>query len=246
MMCKQVSVVVIAAALLGITPILDAQQPPAAAGGSQDAVAALKQSLQQGQALIKKYEWVETTIVSMKGEEKSRKQNRCYYGADGKVQKVALGEPAAPQPSSGGGGRRGGRIKEKAIENKKDEMQDYMERAVKLVHTYVPPNPSQIQSAKDAGRISVHEQAGGRVQLEIAQYLQPGDKLAIDLDAGAKRLLGLGVDTYLGTPEDPVTLAVQMGALPDGASYVAQTTLDAKAKNIRVVIQNSGHRPVSQ
>ena len=26
--------------------------------------------------------------------------------------------------------------------------------------------------------------------------------------------------------------------------YAAQTTLDAKAKNIRVVIQNAGHRPV--
>jgi hypothetical protein len=44
----------------------------------------------------------------------------------------------------------------------------------------------------------------------------------------------------------PVTLAVQMNALPDGAIYAAQTTLDAKAKNITVVIQNSGHRPVAR
>jgi hypothetical protein len=34
--------------------------------------------------------------------------------------------------------------------------------------------------------------------------------------------------------------------LPDGATYAAQTTLDVKAKNITVVIQNSGHRPVQQ
>jgi hypothetical protein len=35
-------------------------------------------------------------------------------------------------------------------------------------------------------------------------------------------------------------------ALPDGALCAAQTTLEAKAKNITVVIQNSGHRPVQR
>ena len=33
---------------------------------------------------------------------------------------------------------------------------------------------------------------------------------------------------------------------PDGALYAAQTTLEAKAKNITVVIQSSGHRPVQR
>jgi hypothetical protein len=66
------------------------------------------------------------------------------------------------------------------------------------------------------------------------------------VDAAANRLLGLGVNTYLDKPDESVTLAVQMNALPDGALYAAQTTLDAKAKNITVVIQNSGHRPVSR
>jgi hypothetical protein len=35
---------------------------------------------------------------------------------------------------------------------------------------------------------------------------------------------------------------VQLGTLGDGTSYTAQTTLDAPAKKIRVVIQNGGHR----
>ena len=95
---KQVSGVVVAAATLGFGAILQAQQPPAqaAGGGTQDPVAALKQSMQQGMAKIRQYEWVETTIISLKGEEKARKQNRCYYGTDGKVQKVSLDQPAQP------------------------------------------------------------------------------------------------------------------------------------------------------
>ena len=233
--------------LLTAAPLL-AQQPPAqaAAGGAQDSVAALKQSMQQGLAKVRQYEWVETTTISLKGEEKARKQNRCYYGADGKVQKVSL-DPAPAQPQQGGGGgRRGGRLKEKVVENKKDEMKEYMEQAAALIHSYVPPDPAKIQTAKDAGRVAATPRAGGQVRLVISQYLQPGDSLTLDLDGAAGRLAGLGVNTYLDKPDETVTLAVQMNALADGALYAAQTTLEAKAKNITVVIQNSGHRPVSK
>jgi hypothetical protein len=246
MTCKQLSIVTFVAALLGIAPVLNAQQPAPAA---KDAVAALKQSLAQGQALIRKYEWVETTIISLKGEEKARKQNRVYYGADGKLQKTPIGEAAAPkeQASAGRSGGRGrGKIKEQIVENKKEDMQEYMQKAVALVHEYLPPKPELIQAAKDAGRVTPQPQGAGRVKLEIAQYLQPGDKLSIDVDAAGSKLLGVAVDTYLEKKDDPVTLAVQMATLPDGAFYAAQTTLDAKAKNIRVVIQNSGYRPLSK
>ena len=174
---NQISALVVAAAAIGVGVSLQAQQPPApaAAGGAQDRVAALKQSMQDGQAKLRQYQWVETTIISLKGEEKARKQNRCYYGADGKVQKVSLDAPAPPAQAQGGGGRRGARVKEKVVENKKDEMKEYMERAAALIHAYVPPDPAKIQAAKEAGRIAVNPQAGGKVQLVISQYQQPGE-----------------------------------------------------------------------
>ena len=250
MMRKHVVGALVAAATLGIGVLLQAQQPPAqaAGGGAQDQVAALKQSLQQGMALARKYEWVETTIISLKGEEKARKQNRCYYGADGKVQKISLdAAPAAEKEQGGRAGRRGGgKVKEKIVENKKDEMKEYMERAAALIHTYVPPNPEKIQAAKEAKRVAVNPQAGGKAQIVVSQYLLPGDSLTLDLDTASSRLLSLGVKSYLDKPEDTVTLAVTMNTLPDGALYAAQTTLEAKAKNITVVIQNSGHKPASK
>lgn len=243
MMSKRLAVTLVAATAVAGSMIVHAQQQPAPA----DQVAALKQTMQKGLGLARKYEWVETTIISLKGEEKARKQNRCYYGADGKVQKVSLDQPAQqPQPESGGRGRRGGRAKEKIVEKKKDEMKEYMEKAAALIHQYVPPNPQQIQAAKDAGRIAVTPQPGGKARLVISQYLKPGDSLTIDMDPATSTIAGLGVSSYLDTKDDVVTLAVQMSSLPDGAIYAGQTTLDAKAKHITVVIQNSGHRPVQQ
>src|SRR4249919_198203 len=121
------------AATLGIAGVGAAQQP-APAGGAPDRVAAFKQSMQEGLARIRTYEWVETTIISLKGEEKARKQNRAYYGADGKVQKVPIGgAPPAAKDGGGGGRRGGGKLKEKVVENKKEDIQDYMENAVKLI-----------------------------------------------------------------------------------------------------------------
>jgi hypothetical protein len=218
-----------------------AQAPPT----PDQMVATLKQNLQESQKRLRQYEWVETTVISLKGEEKARKQQRAYYGADGKLTKVPIGEPQ-PEAAKGGRGGRGGRVKEKVVENKKDDMKDYMERAVSLIHTYVPPDPAQIQKAKDAGKMRMSPPQQGKARVEFPDFLQPSDLLAIDLDVAAARLAAINVATYLEKREDAVTLDVAFGALPDGTSYTAKTTLDAKAKNIRVVVTNSGHRPLAR
>ena len=219
-----------------------AQAPPS----PDQLVAALKQNMADSQKRLRQYEWVETTAISLKGEEKSRKQQRVYYGADGKLTKLPIGEPKpAAAPSGGGGrGRRGGRIKENIIENKKDEMAEYMEKAGALIHQYVPPDPTLIQKAKDANNLSVLPQPEGKLRLVFQNYIQPKDTMSIDVDAKAALLSAISVATYLEKPEDAVTLAVRFGTLADATSYTAQTTLDAKAKNIRVVVENSGHRPL--
>jgi len=226
-----------AVSLLMATPSArqDAQTP-------DQRVAALKKNLADGQAALRKYEWVETTVLSLKGEEKSRKQMRVYYGADGKLQKTALAAPPPPPapPPSGG---RGGRVKSKVVANKKDEMKDYMEKAVALVHQYVPPSPEKIQKVKDAKKLAVTPDQS-KVKLELSDYVQSGDKLTLVIDAAKNTLAGLSVATYLEKPKDTVTLDVQFGALADGTSYQAQTTFVAAAKNIQVVIQNTGHRPL--
>lgn len=228
-------------ALIGPVAVSADQAAPTA----EQRVAALKQSLQDSQARLRNYEWIETTMVSLKGEEKARTQKRCYYGADGKVQKVAMGAAPEPEPAAPSGKRGGGRLKKKIIENKKSDMQEYMERAATLIHQYVPPAPAQIQKVKDAGKLTITPIDPARVRLALADYLQAGDRLTIDVNAAANSLVAVNVATYLDKAEDTVVLAVRFGSLDDGTGFAAQTTLEAKAKNIQVAIQNSGHRPLT-
>jgi hypothetical protein len=99
------------------------------------------------------YQWTETQVVNLKGEDKSAKQFSCSYGPDGKVVKTAL---TAPAPGKDKPGLRG-----KIVENKKEEMSGYMKSAVALVKSYIPPDPAKIQAAKDAGQ-GVDDAAPGR------------------------------------------------------------------------------------
>jgi hypothetical protein len=75
---------VVACGIMSLVPAMVMAQSPEL----QQRVAALKQSSAQDQQNIRQYEWIETTVISLKGEEKSRQQKRCYYGAEGSLQKV--------------------------------------------------------------------------------------------------------------------------------------------------------------
>ncbi len=218
-----------AAVLLVSGSLVRAQQPT-----PQERVVALKASLAASQAILKQYEWVETTVVSLKGEEKSRQMNKCYHGADGNVQKIPLTTPPPAEKKRG--------IRGKIAESKKEEMTDYMKSAVALVKQYVPPEPVLIQKAKDAGKVSVSPQPGQRATLTFLDYLKPGDSFALVLDLGNNRPVEAKVSTYLDSKEDAVTLDVKFSALDNNATFASRTTLNAPAKNLSVSVENSGYR----
>lgn len=185
--------------------------------------------------MLRQYEWVETTVVSVKGEEKSRKQERCYYGADGGLQKVE--EASTPPPEK----KRG--LRGKIAASKQEEMTDYMKHAIALVRAYVPPNPAKLQAAKDAGKVSIDVlQPGKRARLNFRDYEKPGDNLGVEVDLVSNRPLGLKVATYLEDAQDAVTLDVKMGQLNDGTTYPSDVTLDGKAKKLTVAVKSSGYR----
>ena len=222
----------LAALALAAAGLLAGQEPT-----KEERIAALKQSLAAGSTLIKQYEWVETTVMIMKGEEKSNTQNRCYYGADGKVQKTALSAPAEPAKKQRG-------LKGKIIANKTEDISEYMKNAVGLVKSYVPPDPAKIQAAKDADKVAVTP-AESIVKIDIRDYEKPGDVLGLELDMAKNTLLGLSVASWLKDAKDTVGLKVAFATLPDGAFYASQITLSAPTQKIEIKITNSGYKKLS-
>jgi hypothetical protein len=196
----------------------------------QQKLAAVKQAVAENKQRLHQYQWIETTQLTLNGDSRPPSQNQCQYGPDGQVQKTAIGPPPAP-PS-------GGRVRQRVIEKKKAEMEQYLGQVKDLLAMYVPPDPQKMEQAYQAGKAMLNP-AGGVVNLVFTDYAQPGDKMTLTFDAVAKKVVSLGVNTYMGQAKDAVTLQVQMASLPDGTNYTQQTVLNASAKQLVVTTTSS-------
>jgi len=204
----------------------------------QQKVAAVKESAAQNQAALRAYSWTAHTAISHKGEVKKTKDEMCRYGPDGQVQKTEIGASAPPQEKRG--------IRGKIVEKKVDEMKDYMEQAIALVHLYVPPAPAKMQAVFQAGNASLAGAApGGAMQLRFANYLKPGDSVVLGFDTAARKLRTMTVNTYMDDPQDAITLTVSFQTLPDGTNHVATTILNAPKKEIQVTTTNANYQKVA-
>lgn len=201
-------------------------------------IASIKRSQTKSMVALRSYEWIETVTVKVGGDEKSRKQNRCYYGADAVQQKVPV-EDGDGEESHFPPGIRGRIARRRAA-----DMQKYIQQALGLVKQYVPPDPQRLQAVKDKGthRLEVLDGAS-RLRADFADYLKAGDLLFVDVDPDADRIVGISVSTYLDDdPEDAVKLDVTFGTFQDGTSYPARVELKGERKELDIVIENTGYR----
>ncbi len=203
----------------------------------QQKIAAVKQVIAINKQSLQTYQWTETTQMTLDGDPKPPTQNLCQYGPGGQVQKTPIGPP--PPPPSGG------RLKQRIIEKKKAEIQDYMTEVKGLLSMYVPPDPQKMEQAYGSGNAFLNPQ-GGLTNLVFKNYAQPGDQMTLTFDPSAAKVISLSVNTYMGQEKDAVTLQVQMASLPDGTNYVQQTVLNATAKKLVVTTTSTNYQKMGQ
>ncbi len=201
----------------------------------KEIVSMIKTNLLQSKEKVKQYAWIETTKTYIKGELKSTKQNQCYYSVDGQLTKVATGGSDQEKQVRG--------LKGKIIANKKEEMADYIAKTIEKIKGYLPPSGEKIQQIYGAGNVSVQIlEPNKKFKLGFPDYLQQGDILAISIDKTTQKLMAIGVSTYIDKPEDKVTFDVKYKDLPDGTQYPVTTSLVAAAKDLKIVIEQSGFK----
>jgi hypothetical protein len=228
--CKRLIMIGVVAFAATIPAMAQSQELQQKLAAVKQVIAINKQSLQQ-------YQWVETTQLTLDGDPKPPTQNLCQYGPGGQVQKTPIGAP--PPPPSGG------RLKQRIIEKKKAEIQDYMTEVKGLLSMYVPPDPQKMEQAYQSGNAFLNPQ-GGLTNLLFKNYAQPGDQMTLTFDPSGPKVISLSVNTYMGQEKDAVTLQVQMAGLPDGTNYVQQTILNATAKKLVVTTTSANYQKMGQ
>jgi hypothetical protein len=202
----------------------------------QASIAAIKKNLSESGARMRSYEWIETTTVYYKGEVKSTTTKQCFYGADGKLNKVAIGEPAKAAKTPGG-------LRGKAAANKKEDIDEYMEKCVEKIHAYLPPKADKIQAIVASGKAVISPLGTGKVfKVDLPDYLQPGDKVSMTIDNGQGLLKEMGVSSFIKDKNDKVSVLIKYSSLPDMTSFPGETTLDAPSQKVKVVITNTSHK----
>jgi hypothetical protein len=231
-------VVSVAAAIMALTVGVAAQVGGAVNAELKQKFAAMKQSAAANQQKLHKYQWTEVQQITLKGDTKPQQEFMCQYGPDGKVQKYPMGQQ--PQPS-------GGKLKQRIVAKKKEEMADYMGDVKSLLAAYVPPTAQKMQQVMQAGNVALsRDAAAGLVNLTFKNYVQQGDQMVIAFDPTAKKITNVSVNTYMRQEKDAVTLTMDFSSLPDGTNYVQKTVLTATAKQLVVTTLNTNYHLFGQ
>jgi hypothetical protein len=215
--------------------------PPAAAetpATPEGRIEAVKQSLATSEAALKQYEWSQKVAISLKGEEKARKDYKVSYGPDGKLKKVPAAAAAAEEQKK----KRG--IRGKAAANKMEDIEAALKASTALLDQYSPLEAARVQTAKNTGNVSVSVPgADNRVRITIKNYLKPGDVVELEIDGAKNILQSVSITSTIEqeSAKGPVAAKVTYAAMADGTLYPAQQVLDLKAQSLKIDVENSGY-----
>jgi hypothetical protein len=98
-----------------------------------------------------------------------------------------------------------------------------------------------MQESFQSGKAALQPSPGGIATLIFRDYAKAGDIVTLTFDTTSKKIQSYDVKTYLDAPEDVVTLKVVFDTLPGGPNYVAQSILDATAKQVQIRTTNTGY-----
>jgi len=186
-------------------------------------------------AKLKQYTYTQKTQVYLKGELRKTKLAQVHFDpATGEKVVVPMGsDDADQQPDQG----RGGRLRARIVEKKRDEMKEYVERLVGLMHQYLPPNPDRIKAAMPRAQIT--PPAGGSAKIALSDYLKPGDTETFSINSESKRLDQIAISSRLD--DDPVSFIVNFARLPDDTNYPSLTTIKSEAKGLEIRVTTSDY-----
>jgi hypothetical protein len=186
-------------------------------------------------AKLKQYTYMQKTQVYFKGELKRTKLSQVHFDTTTgeKVVVPMSSDDSDQQPDQG----RGGRLRARIVEKKRDEMKEYVERLVGLMHQYLPPNPDRIKAAMP--RAEITPPAGGSAKIALSNYLKPGDKETFAIGSESKRLDQIAISSSLD--DDPVSFTVDFARLPDDTNYPSMATIKSEAKGLEIRVTTSDY-----
>ena len=204
------------------------------------------QAQQANKAALREYTWKRRTELKLKGESKKVTMEQVRYDIDGKLEKTAIGgapEQPPKEPPASGRGRRGGRVKAKVIENKKEEFAELMQNLGALAASYGQLPQDKLQAFASTATVAKGEGAdAGMVRIQGANVLVDGDSMSIWIDPTSYMMRRVEIGTAL--EKKPVRLVSEYRDVNDGPTYQARAVLQYPEKQVELTVENFEYQHV--
>lgn len=203
----------------------------------EEKLMAIKQNMVKNKQQLAEYTWTETETVGIKGSTKDTKIYQVRM-VNGQQQKTEM----ANEPAQSGGGHQG-RFKERIVDKKKAEYQEYGQQIGGLAKLYTTPDPDRLMQAKQNGNLSLVP-GNGTIGLVIKNFVQPGDQVTFTINDQTKSPVSIQINTYLNDPKSKVMISAQFAELPDGTNHVTTATINGEEKQLVINEQNSNYQKI--
>lgn len=200
----------------------------------EEKLMAIHQAQVANKQKLAQYTWQETESISIKGDVKDTKIYQVQV-LNGQQQKNLVSDQKAQSDG------REGRLKERIIERKTEEYEQYGQQISELAKQYTTPDPDRLLQAKQQGNLSI-QPGNGTVSLVIKNFVKPDDQVTITVSEQTHAPVSVQVNSYLNDPKDAVIINAQFAQLPDGTNHVASTLINGVSKELTVNEVNSNYQ----
>ena len=185
----------------------------------------------KNQLLLSGYQWRESVLVTVGGDQAPPRQSLCRYAVDGTILKTPVG------PAGDDSAIHDGPLPRHMTAKKDEEVADVRQ----VAGEYVPPLLDELRDAAAKGKVALEGGSQGGPALVFHNYKKPGDEMKLTLDPVSMQAIRIDISTYLENGGSPVTVQVQFARLADDTLYPAQTTIQAPEKRILIATANTNY-----
>jgi hypothetical protein len=180
-------------------------------------------------AQLASYVWTRTVQVFADGELKVTNVSSLSVGSDGKIVTTAVSStPAKPLP----GGIRGDIARKKIA-----EVKTYVDDALQVSSGYLYMSKGKMVDFFDNGGIS---QSGTTITVKGSNVNKPNDQLTMMIATGTLAFISQSFNSTV-TNGDAISGTINYKTFSNGLTAINNGELDLPAKNMKLMISNSGY-----
>jgi hypothetical protein len=180
-------------------------------------------------AQLASYVWTRTVQVFADGELKVTNVSSLSVGPDGKIVTTAVSStPAKPLP----GGIRGDIARKKIA-----EIKTYVEDALQVSSGYLYMSKGKMVDFFDNGGIS---QSGTTITVKGSNVNKPNDQLTMMIATGTLAFISQSFNSTV-TNGDAISGTINYKTFSNGLTAINNGELDLPAKNMKLMISNTGY-----